>query len=144
MAPYHSRSAAAAFPRSESRLRPEAKSCTFLLFCALARLLCAVCRHCENAKTTVGDAPYFPIWERKQARNTQEHWTGQRNAPIFKHKYKWQRFSGTGSVLVETVGAGRSMMSPDEVQTLYTAPLLWFGDGARSWPKNTRDTREVI
>lgn len=34
------------------------------------------------------------------------------------------------------------MMCPDKVQTLYTVPLLWSGEGACSWPKNTgRDKR---
>lgn len=34
------------------------------------------------------------------------------------------------------------MMCPDKVQTLYTVPLFWSGEGACSWPKNTtRDKR---
>lgn len=29
------------------------------------------------------------------------------------------------------------MMCPDKAQTQYTVPLLWSGEGACSWPKNT-------
>lgn len=42
----------------------------------------------------------------------------------------------------ESIYLSRSMMCPDKVQTLYTVPLFWSGEGACSWPKNTpRDKR---
>lgn len=46
------------------------------------------------------------------------------------------------SIFSECCYLSPSMMCPDKVQTLYTVPLFWSGEGACSWPKNTaRDKR---